>query len=150
MAFAWEDVKAMFNGGTRKRMLAAAIGSNSSSKSIENYHRSNHRSNLLEQSSMTQKSNDSGCPGMPHNAASATRATLAAARAACVAACVVQASASSSGKEVSIDEGYGGINEIPEREQLNKVGILLRTIKLSNTNYAMQTLHGSLKSLIVT
>ena len=72
---------------------------------------------------MTQKSNNSGCPGMPHSAAAAARATLAAARAACAAACVVQASASSSGKEGSIDEGYGGTNEIPEREQLNKVGI---------------------------
>ena len=118
----------MFNGGTRKRMLAAAIGSNSSSMSIENSQHSNHRSKLLEQSSMTQKSNDSGCQGMPHNAAAAARATLAAARAACAAACVVQASASSSRKEGSIDEGYVGINEIHEREQLNKVGILLRTI----------------------
>ena len=147
MAFAWEDVKAMFNGGTRKRMLAAAIGSNSSTMNIENSHHSNHRSKLLEQSSMTQKSNNSGCPGMPHNAAAAARATLAAARAACAAACAVQASAPSSGKEGTIDEGYGGINEVPEREQLNKVGIILLIIKLWHKIYTMKT---SLKSILVT
>ena len=138
MAFAWEDVKAMFNGGTRKRMLAAAIGSNSSARrfeeGIEGSHNANHRSRLHEQSSMTQKSNNSTSPGMPHNAAAAARATLAAARAACAAACVVQASASSSGKEGSIDEGYGGINEIPEREQLNKVRIFLCNINFYHTN----------------
>ena len=120
----------MFNGGTRKRMLAAAIGSNSSSLGMESTHHSNSRSKLLDQSSISQNANNSSRPGMPHNAAAAAaaaavagRATLAAARAACAAACVVQASASSSGKEMSVDEGYGGIDEFSDHAPNNKVSI---------------------------
>ena len=117
----------MFNGGTRKRMLAAAIGSNNPSLGMESSHHSSPRSKLLDQSPISHKTGHSSRPGMPHNAAAAAaaavagRATLAAARAACAAACVVQASASSSGKEISIDEGYGGNNEFADNEPNSKV-----------------------------
>ena len=132
VSFAWEDVKAMFNGGTRKRMLAAAIGSNSSSMGIESSHHSNGRSKLLDQTSISQKTSTSSRSGMPHNAAAAAaaaavagRATLAAARAACAAACVVQASASSSEKDVCIDEGFGRIGDIADHEPKSKVNVAL-------------------------
>ena len=117
----------MFNGGTRKRMLAAAIGSNNPSLGMESSHHSSPRSKLLDQSPISHKTGHSSRPGMPHNAAAAAaaavagRATLAAARAACAAACVVQASASSSGKEISIDEGYGGNNEFADQGPNSKV-----------------------------
>ena len=117
----------MFNGGTRKRMLAVAIGSNSSSLGMESSHHSSSRSKLHDQSSMSQNTNNLSRPGMPHNAAAAAsvagRATLAAARAACAAACVVQASASSSGKEMSVEEAYGGIDEFSDHAPNNKVSI---------------------------
>ena len=121
----------MFNGGTRKRMLAAAIGGCSTTGlSVEGSRQTNNqRSKILEQSSLRPKPNTS--PSMPHNTAAAAavaavagRATLAAARAACAAACVAQASSSSSGIDGSDSERYGGIYEGAHREQRNKVGIL--------------------------
>ena len=93
---------------------------------------------------MPQKSSNSSRPGMPHNAAAAAaaaavagRATLAAARAACAAACVVQASASSSGKDISIEEGYGGISEYADLEPNNKV-MIIRETKATKYSFQLQ------------
>ena len=118
----------MFNGGTRKRMLAAAIGNNHQELNTDSSRHPNNRPKVHEHASMQQEPNTPPCPGMPHSAAAAAaaaavagRATLAAARAACAAACVVQASASSSGKDGSIEKGYAGLYEVPNRSQRNKV-----------------------------
>ena len=123
----------MFNGGTRKRMLAAAVGSHnhgiiSGIRHHEAAHRPSSTARLHEQSHVHQKPNTPPCTGLPHSAAAAAaavavagRATLAAARAACAAACVAQASSSSNGKGDSPEDEYDGLHEISHRSQRNKV-----------------------------
>ena len=123
----------MFNGGTRKRMLAAAVGSHNHGiiggiRDHEAAHRPSNTARLHEQSHAHQKPNTPTCTGLPPSAAAAAaavavagRATLAAARAACAAACVAQASSSSNGKVDSPEDEYAGLHEISHRSQRNKV-----------------------------
>ena len=112
----------MFNGGTRKRMLAAAIGTNSQGMGVEGHH-TNNRSKILEQSSVSHNRDPSSCTSMKHNAAAAAaaavagRASLAAARAACAAACSSRASSSPNLKDGLITEGYDGIYDVHEHER---------------------------------
>ena len=112
----------MFNGGTRKRMLAAAIGTNSPGMGVEGNHHTNNRSKLLEQSLVSHNRDPSSCTSMAHNAAAAAaaavagRASLAAARAACAAACSSRTSSSPNLKDRSINEGYEEIYDTHNHE----------------------------------
>ena len=124
----------MFNGGTRKRMLAAAIGNSHQRVNTENSHpHHNNRTKYHDPPPMQQETNTPPCPSLPHNAVAAAaaaavagRATLAAARAACAAASVVQASATSTGKEGTAEKGYGELYEVSNHSQRNKVSIFKR------------------------
>ena len=113
----------MFNGGTRKRMLAAAIGTNSQGMGVEGNHHTNNRSKILEQSSVSHNRDPSSCTSMKHNAAAAAaaavagRASLAAARAACAAACSSRASSSPNLKDGLITEGYDEIYDVHEHDR---------------------------------
>ena len=111
----------MFNGGTRKRMLAAAIGTNSQGMGVEGNHHTTNRSKLLEQSSVSHNRDPSSRTSMKHDAAAAAavagRASLAAARAACAAACSSRTSSSPNLRDGSINEGYEEIYEVHDHER---------------------------------
>ena len=110
----------MFNGGTRKRMLAAAIGTNSQGMGVEGNHHTTNRSKLLEQSSVSHNRDPSSCTSMKHSAVAAAvagRASLAAARAACAAARSSRTSSSPNLRDGSINEGYEEIYDVHEHER---------------------------------